>query len=604
MTDTINPMESLSASPSPELHLTVSPADTSLDSPEPEDILEDEKKPAKKRKSWGQELPVPKTNLPPRKRAKTDDEKEQRRIERVLRNRAAAQTSRERKRLEMEKLETEKIRMEQQNQFLIQRLSQMEAENNRLSQQVAQLSAEVRGSRSSTPKQGSPVLESPTLTPTLFKQEGEDLPMERIPFPTPSATDYSPTLKPSTLAEASDVTQHPAAVFSSLSDDDFRRLFHGDSPAESNPSFPEDGFAFGPLDGGDLSAFPFDSLVDFDPESVALEGADSTGLPDETSHSTASVQPSLGASTSRCDGQSIAASVKAASDHQVQIRPATQLWKGSTEYWGFLEFYTGRDTYVSAIGQTTIGEILLCLLYTISSLDLPNFPGLFPCTSLRFTRIAYSTATMVRRDPIFEARTNVKLHSNRLKKEANRAEATFKSEKAKADKAMKNREFQIARIHAASAVREKRRQVTLKSEAARADVIINELKAAQSTRDTSRTLALASRGLDAASKSVNLEHLVSHANNFLARSEDFKIASSAIEDVAQGISMQEYGAEGESEVDRMMEQLADDAGVDMRMALESGKAPEEIQQQAEPVKPDAEAEDGLGARLRALRAAN
>lgn len=33
----------------------------STPSPAPED-----KKPAKKRKSWGQELPVPKTNLPPR----------------------------------------------------------------------------------------------------------------------------------------------------------------------------------------------------------------------------------------------------------------------------------------------------------------------------------------------------------------------------------------------------------------------------------------------------------------------------------------------------------------------------------------------------------
>jgi charged multivesicular body protein 1 len=182
-----------------------------------------------------------------------------------------------------------------------------------------------------------------------------------------------------------------------------------------------------------------------------------------------------------------------------------------------------------------------------------------------------------------------------------RAEATFKSEKAKADKAMKNREFQIARIHAASAVREKRRQVTLKSEAARADVIINELKAAQSTRDTSRTLAMASRGLDAASRSVNLEHLVSHANNFLARSEDFKIASSAIEDVAQGVSMQEYGAEGETEVDRLMEQLADDAGVDVRQNLEADAAPrEEVKQPQQ----DAEVEDGLGARLRALRAAN
>ncbi|KAJ5130201.1 uncharacterized protein N7515_006240 [Penicillium bovifimosum] len=217
MADTINPLDTLPASPSPEMY-TISPADTSLESPEPEEIKreDDEKRPTKKRKSWGQELPTPKTNLPPRKRAKTDDEKEQRRIERVLRNRAAAQTSRERKRLEMEKLETEKIRMEQQNQFLIQRLAQMETENNRLSQQVAKLSAEVRGSRSVTPKASSPAIESPTLTPTLFKQEGDELPMERIPFPTPSVTDYSPTLKPSTLAEASDVTQHPAAVLCDL----------------------------------------------------------------------------------------------------------------------------------------------------------------------------------------------------------------------------------------------------------------------------------------------------------------------------------------------------------------------------------------------------
>lgn len=41
----------------------------------------------------------------PRKRAKTEDEKEQRRVERVLRNRRAAQSSRERKRLEVEALE-------------------------------------------------------------------------------------------------------------------------------------------------------------------------------------------------------------------------------------------------------------------------------------------------------------------------------------------------------------------------------------------------------------------------------------------------------------------------------------------------------------------
>jgi transcriptional activator HAC1 len=47
---------------------TISPADTSLESPEPDELKEedDEKRPTKKRKSWGQELPTPKTNLPPR----------------------------------------------------------------------------------------------------------------------------------------------------------------------------------------------------------------------------------------------------------------------------------------------------------------------------------------------------------------------------------------------------------------------------------------------------------------------------------------------------------------------------------------------------------
>ena len=109
---------------------------------------QDEKKPTKKRKSWGQELPTPKTNLPPRyaphsvtnhhasqanvhisKRAKTEDEKEQRRIERVLRNRQAAQSSRERKRQEVEKLEGEKSAIERQNESLKERLMAVEHEN-------------------------------------------------------------------------------------------------------------------------------------------------------------------------------------------------------------------------------------------------------------------------------------------------------------------------------------------------------------------------------------------------------------------------------------------------------------------------------------------
>jgi transcriptional activator HAC1 len=87
------------SSPSPAFDNTCA---TSTQASPPPVIIQS--KPAKKRKSWGQELPEPKTTLPPRKRAKTDDEKEQRRIERIKRNRAAAHNSRERKRQEAETL--------------------------------------------------------------------------------------------------------------------------------------------------------------------------------------------------------------------------------------------------------------------------------------------------------------------------------------------------------------------------------------------------------------------------------------------------------------------------------------------------------------------
>ncbi|KAI9659941.1 MAG: transcription factor that binds to CRE motif [Bathelium mastoideum] len=82
----------------------------------------------KKRKSWGQVLPEPKTNLPPRKRAKTEDEKEQRRIERVKRNRLAAHNSRERKRAEVDQLTTEKQCLEAQLQSMQARMNEMHAQ--------------------------------------------------------------------------------------------------------------------------------------------------------------------------------------------------------------------------------------------------------------------------------------------------------------------------------------------------------------------------------------------------------------------------------------------------------------------------------------------
>lgn len=165
---------------------------------------------------------------------------------------------------------------------------------------------------------------------------------------------------------------------------------------------------------------------------------------------------------------------------------------------------------------------------------------------------------------------------------------------------MKKGQFQISRIHASSAIREKRRSVTLLSKSAEADVIYSDLSAAKSTRDSTRSLMKASKALDSASRSINLERTLAVANQFVSRSEDFKLAGSALEGVSKDVQMQEYGAEGDEDVDRLMERLADSAGVDLRQGLEENAAPREELIVANKQK-EAEFEDGLAGRLRALR---
>ena len=172
-----------------------------------------------------------------RKRAKTEDEKEQRRIERVLRNRQAAQSSRERKRQEVEKLEGEKHSIEEQNDMLRQRLLAAEHEKFKLQQQnnrlVAELSALRRGSTSTQASMApSPNFAMDHFThPPAIKKELDDSFYLRTPIslpsdsfsPSPSASIESRSPSPSSpdlgfhlLTASPDMTQHPAAMLCDL----------------------------------------------------------------------------------------------------------------------------------------------------------------------------------------------------------------------------------------------------------------------------------------------------------------------------------------------------------------------------------------------------
>ncbi|RBR25018.1 uncharacterized protein FIESC28_02185 [Fusarium coffeatum] len=154
-----------------------------------------EKKTAKKRKSWGQVLPEPKTNLPPRKRAKTEDEKEQRRVERVLRNRRAAQSSRERKRLEVEALE-------KRNQELEQAVMAAQQANAKLMMELEQIRRS--GGVSYPPSVLDSFRVNPSLSRELFSEPIDGLVSSST---TVDPTALSPVLSP--VAEsAEEIAEH------------------------------------------------------------------------------------------------------------------------------------------------------------------------------------------------------------------------------------------------------------------------------------------------------------------------------------------------------------------------------------------------------------
>lgn len=184
-------------------------------------------KSVKKRKSWGQVLPEPKTSLPPRKRAKTEDEKEQRRIERVKRNRLAAHNSRERKRQEYEVLQDQK--------------DQMELEVKRCQLQLAQLRAELMFYRQKYPGETPPTvfdLSTPTTVAatatTTSTTTADDLAtvcpaqtstqltspmsMSMDSFDSPREDSYQPETPPSNFETSPDFdsTQYSAVVLCDL----------------------------------------------------------------------------------------------------------------------------------------------------------------------------------------------------------------------------------------------------------------------------------------------------------------------------------------------------------------------------------------------------
>ncbi|TWU74189.1 transcription factor that binds to CRE motif [Metarhizium rileyi] len=343
LSSTINPLDVMTPQSfsddgqTPQLPLV---SEENENTPGPEDAqASSQKKPSKKRKSWGQVLPEPKTNLPPRKRAKTDDEKEQRRVERVLRNRRAAQSSRERKRLEVEALEHRNKELEEMlinaqkaNLMLVEELNRLRRDSgvvnrpssplNAIRDAPLSLSQELFSSQDGHHLSKDPAANlvdqlikstaNPTVNPASLSPELSPVPDE--PQALPESSETQPAV--SQVGEG-------AQIISGLADSDVT-LISMDSAAQDDAAFNLCGSLGIPeavdtdryvLESG-LLASPMSSIIDDD----YMAGDSATGVSGQSTFEFFNMDDYLNDEANHAASDIMAASDYAAADHGLEPR--------------------------------------------------------------------------------------------------------------------------------------------------------------------------------------------------------------------------------------------------------------------------------------------
>ncbi|KAF2262600.1 hypothetical protein CC78DRAFT_534642 [Lojkania enalia] len=187
---------------------------------------------------------------------------------------------------------------------------------------------------------------------------------------------------------------------------------------------------------------------------------------------------------------------------------------------------------------------------------------------------------------------NLKFTAKQLNRQAAKAGKDETVEKAKLEKAMKQGHHDIARIYAQNAIRKQNEKLNLMRLSSRIDAVSSRVQTAVTMRQVTGSMANVVRGMDSAMKSMDLEKISAVMDKFEEQFENLDVATEYYENASSSATA--VGTPQE-DVDRLMSQAADKAGVELQEDLQA--AP----QAKIKTGPTEQEEDGLNERLRALR---
>ncbi|KAH8261330.1 hypothetical protein KR044_007181, partial [Drosophila immigrans] len=169
--------------------------------------------------------------------------------------------------------------------------------------------------------------------------------------------------------------------------------------------------------------------------------------------------------------------------------------------------------------------------------------------------------------PHLEHLFNLKFAVKELERNSKKCEKEEKLEKAKAKKAIQKGNMDVARIHAENAIRQKNQAVNYLRMSARVDAVASRVQSALTTRKVTGSMAGVVKAMDAAMKGMNLEKISSLMEKFESQFEDLDVQSSVMEGT---MSDTVTTSVPQGDVDNLLQQVADEAGLELNMELPSG----------------------------------
>uniref|UniRef100_A0A4W3I433 Charged multivesicular body protein 1B n=1 Tax=Callorhinchus milii TaxID=7868 RepID=A0A4W3I433_CALMI len=164
---------------------------------------------------------------------------------------------------------------------------------------------------------------------------------------------------------------------------------------------------------------------------------------------------------------------------------------------------------------------------------------------------------------------NLKFAAKELSRSAKKCDKEEKVEKTKIKKAIQKGNMEVAKIHAENAIRQKNQSINFLRMSARVDAVAARVQSAVTMGKVTKSMAGVVKSMSVTLKNMNLEKISSLMDTFEQQFETLDVQTQQMEDT---MSHTTTLTTPQQQVDSLMHEMADEAGLDLNMQLPEGQS--------------------------------